>query len=253
MLQTHSIHAIRGDYTVRLARTADELAMAQALRYRVFYDEMGAKGEADGDSFDPICDHLVVLHGGNSIVGTYRLLRQDVAEANGGFYSESEFFVRSLIERKPDLRFLELGRSCVLREHRSKPVLDLLWQGIWNYVRAYRMDVMFGCASFEGADAEQHAETLSYLWQNHAPPPDWHAAALPKRAAQVRPRIAERDLKQCIRSLPPLVKGYLRVGSYIGEGAVEDHQFGTTDVLVILPVSQIQPRYFEKFGPPVSE
>jgi putative hemolysin len=253
MLQKLDIQASRAAYTVRLARSAEELALAQALRFRVFYDELNATGDADGDSFDSICDHLIVVDGDDEIVGTYRLLRQDVAEAHGGFYTESEFAIRPLIERKAGLRFLELGRSCVLSEHRTKPVIDLLWQGIWNYVRAYRMDVMFGCASLEGANAASHAETLAYLWRNHAPPAEWHASALPERAASVPQANSTQDMKQLMRSLPPLVKGYVRLGCYIGEGAVEDHQFGTTDVLIILPVSNINPRYFEKFGPPIAE
>jgi putative hemolysin len=253
MLQNLAIQASRAAYTVRLARSADELAQAQDLRYRVFYGEMNARGDADCDSFDKICDHLIVLQDDGSIVGTYRLLRQDVAEANGGFYTASEFFIAPLLARKPGLRFLELGRSCVLREHRTKPVIDLLWQGIWNYVRAYRMDVMFGCASLEGADASLHAETLAYLFENHAPPEEWHAEARPERRASVQPRGATQDMKHIMRSLPTLVKGYLRLGCYIGHGAVEDHQFGTTDVLIILPVANINPRYFEKFGQPAAD
>lgn len=264
MLQNLAIQASRAAYTVRLARSREELAQAQVLRYQVFYGEMSAKADAeavsegkDRDEFDALCDHLVVLHAGEdgqtSIVGTYRLLRQDIASANNGFYSESEFSIRPLMERKPHLRFLELGRSCVLAEHRTKPVIDLLWQGIWDYVRAYRMDVMFGCASLEGADAGRHAETLSYLRRHHAPPAEWHVAALPERAAKVSLTDSEGDLKQLMRSLPPLIKGYLRLGCYIGEGAVEDHQFGTTDVLIILPVANINPRYFEKFGQPLSD
>ncbi len=176
MLKEIQIQASRGAYTVRLARSLGDLQCAQRLRYKVFYEELHAQGDSqaheqqqDSDPFDEICDHLIVTHGGGAeaIVGTYRLLRQDVAESHDGFYSEGEFGVRQLIHSKPGHRFLELGRSCVLREHRTKPVLDLLWQGIWNYVRAYRMDVMFGCASLEGADAK----------------PAWRHALLPRPAS----------------------------------------------------------------------
>lgn len=262
MLQHHDIEASRGAYTVRLARSASELERAQRLRYRVFYEELNAIGDAaaqslqrDSDPFDDICNHLIVIcHGSgeDSIVGTYRLLRQDVAEAHVGFYTESEFSVRPMIDARRDLRFLELGRSCVLQQHRTKPVLDLLWQGIWNYVRAYRMDVMFGCASLEGADASQHRETLAYLGRHHAPPPQWHVAARPERAVAMHADDPPGDPKEALRALPTLIKGYLRLGCYIGEGAVEDHQFGTTDVLIILPVANINPRYFERFGQPAA-
>lgn len=256
MLQSLPSEVSRGQYTVRFIASAAELHQAQALRYQVFYEELsahdeGAAGETrlDTDRFDAFCDHLIVVHEGESgcqIVGTYRLLRQDVATQHGGFYSESEFDVAPLLARKSELRFLELGRSCVLKAHRTKAVIDLLWQGIWNFVRANNFDVMFGCASLEGSDAAQHASTLTYLAQNHSPPEDWHVAALPARRVPYVP-VEGVDPKDMLRALPPLVKGYLRLGCYIGDGAVEDKQFDTTDVLIILPVSRLSPRYLERF------
>lgn len=255
MLQTLLSDVCRGSYTVGCATTADELREAQKLRYKVFYEELSAHSDSDAhidaDRFDAICDHLIVTHAEDGIVGTYRLLRQDIAEQHGGFYTASEFDIDRLIASKRGLRFLELGRSCVVKEHRTKAVIDLLWQAIWNYVRAHRMDVMFGCASLEGSEAQRHAATLAYLAKHHAPPADWHAAALPKRAARFT-AVAEADPKDMLRHLPPLIKGYLRLGCYIGEGAVEDQQFDTTDVLIILPVSRLNPRYLDRFGQPVA-
>jgi L-ornithine Nalpha-acyltransferase len=253
---------------IRLARSSDDILAAQRLRYHVFYDEMAASADTetrlqglDRDKFDPVCDHLMVIeHGGSgfgievhdgTLVGTYRLLRQEIAEQNFGFYSQAEFDVTALMSRKPNLRFLELGRSCVLKPFRSKPVVELLWQGIWDYVRLYRLDVMLGCASFEGTDPSHHAEALSFLAHFAKPSPEWMVHAHPAHRVDMAMIPSEAlNQKQALYALPPLIKGYLRLGCSIGDGAVVDHQFNTTDVLIILPVSQINPRYFARFGQP---
>lgn len=260
----------RGNLIARLAAGPDEILASQRLRYRVFYEEMAAVADdrakssrLDVDRFDAFCDHLLVInteHAPNSdaihlsdgeLVGTYRLLRQDVALQNGGFYTQGEFDINALVARKPGLGFLELGRSCVLKEHRSKPVVELLWQGIWNYVRMHRLDVMTGCASLEGIDPGTHADTLSFLAYNAQPPPEWRVRAHEARYIEMKRKPKDAfDHKRALVALPPLIKGYLRLGCFIGEGAVIDHQFNTTDVLIILPVSVINPRYFEHFGKP---
>ncbi|MGE0008504.1 MAG: GNAT family N-acetyltransferase [Parvibaculaceae bacterium] len=260
----------RADLTVRLADGAADVDAAQHLRYRVFYEELEARPDAqalatrrDADRYDAICDHLLVVRKGaalgpdeirvndGEVVGTYRLLRQSVAERTGGFYTQDEFDIAPLIQRHGGLKFLELGRSCVLKSYRTKPVVELLWQGIWNYVRLYDLDVMLGCASIEGTDPAPHAMALSFMAQNSAAPPEWRVAALPGRRVEMNllPS-AEVDAKRALRILPPLIKGYLRLGCYIGDGAVIDHQFNTIDVLIILPVSAINPRYFSYFGQP---
>ena len=263
----------RGDLTVRLSEGPADVDAAQHLRYRVFYEELDAlpdfearKSRRDRDSYDAICDHLLVMHRGPSIspgaislsdgelVGTYRLLRQSVAERSGGFYTQGEFDIAPLVRSHPHLDFLELGRSCVLKPYRTKPVVELLWQGIWNYVRLNDIDVMLGCASLEGTDPSKHDLTLSYMAQHHAAPPEWRVSALPERRVEMdrlpRSKVHARD---ALRQLPPLIKGYLRLGSYIGDGAVIDEQFNTTDVLIVLPVSAINPRYFSHFGAPGEE
>ncbi len=261
----------QGELSIRLAATTTDVVAAQRLRYRVFYEEMRASADAmaqstrlDADRHDAICDHLLVVRHGpdapveatqvedGELVGTYRLLRQDIAEQNFGFYTQAEFDIAKLISRKKELRFLELGRSCVLAPYRSRPVVELLWQGIWDYVRAHRLDVMLGCASFEGVDPVVHAEALSVLAHSAAPAPEWHVAAQPTRFVNMqRVAIGDVNVKRVLGALPPLIKGYLRLGCSIGEGAVIDPQFNTTDVLIILPVSKINPRYFTHFGKPV--
>ena len=221
-----------------------------------------AEQRMDGDRFDAICDHLVVVRregpiaqdaiplADGELIGTYRLLRQEVADAHGGFYTQAEFDVAPLIAAHPELRFLELGRSCVLRPYRTKPVVELLWQGIWNYVRVHRMDVMFGCASLEGTDPETHALALSFLAEASAPA-DWMVRAQKGHRVEMRHLPREQiDSREALRRLPPLIKGYLRLGCYIGDGAVIDRQFNTIDVLIILPVSAINVRYFAHFGAP---
>lgn len=270
-LDRHSSHrdtqATRGELQARLARTEDEIATAQRLRYRVFYEEQRASPDAatvqsrlDVDRFDAFCDHLIVVNrvtGGEfrvaegEMIGTYRLLRQSVAEKNCGFYTQSEFDIAPLLAAKPALRFLELGRSCVLRPYRTKPVVELLWQGIWNYVRQHGIDVMLGCASLDGIDHCVHCETLNFLAHNCAAPPEWRVRAVPGRYIEMKSGAGHvADYKKALRALPPLIKGYIRLGCYIGEGAVIDRQFNTTDVLIILPVSNINPRYFTHFGMP---
>ena len=256
-------------YTVRLARSPSEIRACQALRYRVFYEELSARPDSqtaasrlDADRFDPVCDHLLVIATagtpgeeelrveGGALVGTYRMLRQEVAAENFGFYSESEFDVKPMIAAHPGLRFLELGRSCVLKSHRTKPVLELLWQGIWDFVRALGIDVMFGCASLEGAEGGRHAETLGLLAGLRETPAEWRAAALPGERRIEMSASAGLDRRRALHALPPLIKGYLRLGCYIGDGAVIDRQFDTVDVLIILPVAAIDRKYFGRFGGP---
>lgn len=263
------IRAKKGDLFLRLAHGRDEVDACQRLRFKVFYEELGATPIADmavnrrdEDRFDDFCDHLVVVRRNmtcgedaialqdGELIGTYRLLRQDVAEVNGGFYTQSEFDVAQLISDHPELRFLELGRSCVLKEYRTRPVVELLWQGIWNYVRAYDMHVMFGCASLEGIDADQHAISLSFLAEVAAPP-EWLVRAHDDQRIEMRRLSPEKiDPRHALKGLPPLIKGYLRLGCYTGDGAVIDRQFNTIDVLIILPVSIINARYFAHFGAP---
>ncbi len=251
-----------GPLEVRLARTASEVAAAQEVRFRVFYEELGAKRHAahaleerDADRFDPVCDHLLVfdsrLNGPDHrrIVGTYRLLRQEIASAAGGFYSNDEFDLDQLVARHPGQRFLELGRSCVLPEYRSKRTIEVLWQGIWAYINHFGIDVMTGCASFPGTIPAAHAEALSYLAHHCRTAPLWDIRAVPGRyaAMDLMPREAI-NAKSAIASMPPLIKGYLRLGAKIGDGCVIDHDFATTDVFIVLPVAEIGTRYINYYG-----
>lgn len=256
-----------GSLEVRLAQSAAEVRAAQALRYRVFYEEMSAIADAqtlatrrDRDAFDRICDHLLVLDHDDMqsrrfrkatprIVGTYRLLRQDVAERTRGFYTAGEFDIAPLIARHRDLRFLELGRSCVLKPYRNKRTVELLWHGIWSYVLQNGVDAMIGCASLEGTDPDRMALPLSFLHHHARVSGPWAVSARAERyVAMDRMPKEAIDAKAALHALPPLVKGYLRLGAMVGDGAVVDRQFGTTDVLIVLPVSAISSRYVNYYG-----
>jgi len=248
---------------IRFAETAGEIRAAQRLRYHVFHDEMGAslKGEAglDQDQFDAKADHLLVIEPGTgefpvadgNLVGTYRMIPHNAGAAAEAFYSSTEYDLAPLLARKPDLRFLELGRSCVLARCRGTAVVELLWQGIWDYVRAHKIDVMLGCASFEGIEPAAHAEALSFLAQEIPTPEDWRVKAIASRFQPMN--LIARDgysPKRVLTALPPLIKGYLRLGCHFGEGCVIDHDFNSVDVLIVLPVASINPRYFARFGAP---
>ena len=250
---------------VRVAETPQEVEAAQRLRYRVFYREMTAipspamrEAGRDFDKFDPWCDHLLVVDreahdddGEPAVVGTYRLMRSDVAAAHGGFYTSGEYDLSTMFAaHPPGARFLELGRSCVLRAYRMKPItLQLLWRGIMLYVARYSLDVMFGCASFPGTDPQTLALPLSYLHHYHRAPEGARPRARPELYVEMNrlPREAI-DVRAAIKSLPPLIKGYARAGSYIGDGAVIDRQFDTTDVLIYFPVKNMDRRWIDHFG-----
>ena len=253
-----------GSLEVRLATRPSEIRGAQKLRYRVFYQQGSAIADTatklarrDIDPFDDICDHLLVIDhaarptmsGKPPIVGTYRLLRQDVATRHHGFYTENEYAIGNIVARHQHLRFLELGRSCVLPPWRNKRTVELLWHGIWSYVRRHNFDVMVGCASFEGTDPDDLALPLSFLHHYARAPEPWLASArVGQRIDMNRLPKDAINQKEALRRLPPLIKGYLRLGAFFGDGAVIDRQFGTTDVLVVLPVSSISSRYLGHFG-----
>jgi L-ornithine Nalpha-acyltransferase len=254
-----------GALELRLAETKKEIRKAQRLRYKVFYEEGGAIPDRtaslirrDVCPFDPFCDHLLVVdhaalnrfgRARPKVVGTYRLLRQEVAEKRSGFYSAQEFDIAPLLARHKGKKFLELGRSCVLAPYRSKRTLELLWRGIGLYIDHHRIDAMFGCASFDGVDPAAHARALSFLAHHAGSGPDWRAGALPTRRADVALVAREDiDMRRTLAGLPPLVKGYLRCGAKFGDGAVVDRQFNTTDVFVVMPVADIDPRILGRFG-----
>jgi putative hemolysin len=247
-----------GHLGVRLATTDDELDAVQALRYRVFYDEMGAKADAttqathrDSDIFDLIADHLLVVdhnlgEGAVSVVGTYRLIREEAANRFGRFYSESEYDIGAL--KSFPGKILELGRSCTATAYRNRAVMQLLWRGIAAYVFHYGIDIMFGCASLPGTDTELLATELSYLATHHLAPPAICPRALPYRYVDMHQRAPGTfNQRRALTELPPLIKGYLRLGGFVGDGAVIDAQFNTTDIAVVVQTDLVTERYYRHY------
>lgn len=244
--------------SVRLTQNPEEIAAAQRLRYKVFYeeymaipDERTALAKMDVDDYDAITDHLVVLDeslpkGPEQIVGTYRLLRREAAEKYGKFYTSDEYDISALLGSGAVL--LELGRSCVLPPYRTRPVLQKLWQGIAHYVAEHKIGLMFGCASLHGTDIDALAPQLSYLHHYHLAASDLCPRALPDRYVEMN-LIPKEDLnaKQVFVSLPPLIKGYMRLGASIGAGAVIDKQFNTTDVCIVMPTHLVTDKYFKHY------
>ncbi len=261
------VNATTGSLEVRLAASEADVDAVQALRYRVFYEEMGAKPTPemrlrgrDFDSMDAHCDHLLLVDNaidGGQVVGTYRLIRRAAAAANGAFYSEGEYDITPLLNYSGEI--MELGRSCIAASHRSVTVMQTLWRGLAAYINRHEIALMFGCASLPGTDPQAHAVALSYLYHHHLAPPALRARALPERYVdmQILPREAfdpdkafdnmKMDPRSGGNSLPPLIKGYLRVGGYIGDGAVVDDQFNTTDVLIIAKTELITGSYMRHY------
>jgi putative hemolysin len=256
--------AAAGVLEVRLAETDMEVEAAQRLRYHVFYQEMSAipspemvQSGRDFDHFDDVCDHLLVVDrsvidddGQPTVVGTYRLMRDVDAKRAGGFYTGSEYDISPMLNGLPaNTKLLELGRSCVLKEYRSRPgAMQLLWRGISVYLARFSIDVMFGCASFAGTDPKALALPLSYLYHFHLAAPEIRVRANPSLYVDMNLMAKEAiDPKEALRALPPLLKGYVRAGAGIGDGAVVDRQFGTTDVFIYFPVKSLEGRYSRKF------
>jgi putative hemolysin len=257
--------ATSGALEVRLAETDHEVSLAQHLRYQVFYEEKSAvptdamrAARRDFDKFDDVCDHLLVVdrdaHGEDGqplVVGTYRLTREKDAARVGGFYTAGEFDLGRMISGMPKgTKYLELGRSCILKAYRSRPgTMQLLWKGLMAYVARFDIDVMFGCASFPGTDPEALALPLSYLHHFHPMPADFMVTAREDLYVPMnRIDAAAIDAREGIRSLPAMLKGYVRAGCCIGDGAVVDQQFDTTDVFIFFPLSGIDARYKSRFG-----
>ncbi len=247
------------NFEVRLAKNEAELDAAQALRYSIFRHGMNGIAFSDAharqrdiDGFDAVCDHLLVIdrersNGSPHIVGTYRLLRRSVASHHGGFYSASEFDL-SPLDLYPG-EILELGRSCVAPEYRGRAIMQILWRGIAEYVLRHDIPLMFGCASFPGTDPQAIAESLSFLNANCLAPEAWRPRALPERYLSLGLRPEETiEPRRALAAMPPLIKGYLRLGGRVGDGAVIDSDFRTVDVCMLVETSHVTDKYFRHYA-----
>lgn len=252
------VKVVAGNFEVRLAQNAAEIDAAQALRYRVFYEEMMARPtpeiasqRRDFDKFDTVCDHLLVLdrrrgEGPEGIVGTYRLIRRAAAAKVGGFYSAAEYDIGPMIHYPGEV--LELGRSCIEKDARNTATMQMLWRGIALYAFHYNIQVMFGCASLPGTDTAQHALPLSYLHDHHLAPPEIRVRALAERYVEMNVlKQGNYDPRKAIARVPPLIKGYLRLGGSVGDGAVIDPEFNTTDVFITVKTELVTEKYIRHY------
>ena len=258
----HPVDEFAGHFHLRLAETPGDVRAAQSLRYRVFCEEMSAQASKEMrqvrrefDRFDEYCDHVLVVDrasgSAKSVVGTYRVMRRQGALNRGGFYSAEEFEIDPILAY--DGEILELGRSCVDPDYRTGPILQLLWGAIARYVQYYDIRLLFGCASLPSTDPEKLRLPLCYLHHNHLAPPELRARARPhRRLTMGRLAPAQINRRQALEAIPPLVKGYLRLGGYVGDGAVIDHDFGTTDLCVVVKTDLITEKYLRRYSPAAS-
>ncbi|MGL4311256.1 MAG: GNAT family N-acetyltransferase [Paracoccaceae bacterium] len=250
-----SILTAEPDLFVTLARNPSDVAAAQRLRYQVFVQELGGDGPMvdhaaglERDEFDDFCDHLVLIDrsrdpaGLSHVVGVYRLLTGDAAARCGGFYCDGEYDLTRL--RDSGRRLLELGRSCVHPDHRGGTAMYLMWNALADYVLDRGIEVLFGVASFHGTDASALAMPLSYLHHHHLAPEALRVTALPDRFQRMDLVPADRiDRVAAMKATPALIKAYLRLGGFVGDGAVIDHAFNTTDVLLMMDTAAMSERH----------
>ncbi len=244
-----------GFFVVRLAEGPEDLIAAQRLRYQVFVEELGADGplvdhahRLERDAFDPLFDHLLLIDTRrdaltqDQVVGVYRLLRSDALPPGSAFYSEGEYDLTPL--RRSGRRLMELGRSCIHPDYRGGTGLMHLWNGLADYVLRHGVEVMFGTASFHGTDVEALAPALSLLAQNHLAPQALRVRAKPPHGvAMDRLPEGSYDRRAAMASVPPLIKAYLRLGGFVGEGAWVDHQFNTTDVCLVMDTARMSAKH----------
>lgn len=242
-------------FTVKLAENDTELRAAQRLRYDVFIRELGGGGEMvdhdaglERDRFDPYFDHMLAVDDqSGKVVGVYRLLPGDRASEIGQFYSEDEYDLSIL--KQGGRKLLELGRSCLHPDYRGGTAMYHLWNGLAAYVAEREIEVLFGVASFHGTDPQALAQPLSMLHHNHLAPPDLRVRAQPEVFQPMDMLDSDKlDRRAAMVQVPALIKAYLRLGGFVGEGAFIDHMFNTTDVCLILDTARMNERQRRIYG-----
>jgi len=238
-------HHSSGKLTVSMARTVSEIAEAQRLRYKVFGEEMGASLASahegiDRDIFDSYCDHLLVRdNADNKVIGTYRILSPDCARSIGSYYSETEFDLTRLAHLRNSM--VEVGRSCVHMDFRDGATITRLWGGLADYMSRHDHQYLIGCASISMRDGGHYAASVYHkLHKQYAAPAEYRVfprCPLPLEAL-------DHTLDA---SIPPLIKGYLRLGAYIGGAPAWDPDFNTADLFIMLPMSRLSARYAKHF------
>lgn len=245
-----------GRFLLRLAESEEDVRAAQRLRYAVFVEELGAKTSEEGraarleiDAYDPFCEHLILIDEEahpedplDKVVGVYRLLRGSEARKGPGFYSANEYDL-SVLDSYPR-EVLEMGRSCVAAAYRGGSAMQLLWIGLSQYIDLHGVGLIAGCASFHGSDPLLLAEPLSYLHQRKLAPPELRPRAWERHYVSMDLLPPEKvDAAAAVKAMPTLIKGYLRTGGLVGDGAYVDRDFNTVDVCFVVETSQMANRY----------
>ncbi len=244
LLHPSAAQPVRG-LSCELAKTPEEIMEAQRIRYQVFGLEMGAKlpsasSGLDIDRFDEYCDHLLVRDQSNSkVVGTYRILSPEQACKAGGYYSETEFDMDSLQHLRG--RMAEVGRSCVDAHYRDGATIAQLWSGLAEYITKRNHEYLIGCASISMRDGGHYAASVfNKVFKLHASPEELRVAPLR--------RLPIENLEQNLDVIiPPLIKGYLRLGAYVAGEPAWDPEFNSADLFILLPVSRISARATRHF------
>jgi putative hemolysin len=228
-----------------MARTGADVEEAQRIRFKVFGEEMGAKLPSahlglDIDRYDRYCDHLLVRdHNQNKVVGTYRILPPQQAVKAGGYYSETEFDISRLAHLRD--RMVEVGRSCVHEDYRDGATITQLWSGLADYIGKHSHEYLIGCASISMNDGGHYAASVyNKVHKLHAAPAEYRVfphCPLPLESLN-------QNLEVII---PPLIKGYLRLGAYIAGEPAWDPDFNCADLFILMPVSRMNARYAKHF------
>ena len=245
-IKSKKLNFHHGSIELRIIDDTDELMhKVKKLRYESFFGESN-NNKYDSDEFDKFCDHLIAIDKSISddyVVGTYRLLLKPKFVKSQKFYSQTEFNI-SKLTKKRSLTLLEAGRSCVHKNYRDGSVIKLLWRGLATYIVKNQVDIVFGCASFPSSNHNLFRNQLSYL--KHFHPSPQYLKTKPLWNLKVKFRTIDKQLlnsNEEFRKLPPLIKAYIRVGAYVGSGAIVDKEFDTTDVLIVLETKKMLKKY----------
>ncbi|KAA9008889.1 GNAT family N-acetyltransferase [Histidinibacterium aquaticum] len=238
------------EFELRIARSRDEIEAAQRLRYEVFVEELGGTGAGvdhgarlETDDFDGAAQHLLLLDRsrGGRVAGVYRLMDESGADRMGRFYTEAEYDLTPL--RAGGRRLLELGRSCLHPDYRGGTAMFHLWTGLAEHVARSGAEVLFGTASFHGTDTEALRQPLSFLHHHHLAPPDLRVTAKPPEAVPLDLLPRDRvDRRAALLAIPALIKAYLRLGGFVGQGAWVDRAFNTVDVCLVMDTARLNAR-----------
>ncbi|MDR0319590.1 MAG: GNAT family N-acetyltransferase [Rickettsiales bacterium] len=242
-----------GEFETRLAKGKAERKAFLKLRYKVFVEEEGKKpseeekkAREETDSFDKYAEYMLVFHK-KKVIGGYRIITKKAADENDGFYTETEFDIAKVKKIRGNIA--EMSRACIAKKYRENQLaISMLWLGLGNYILRNKIVAMFGVASFVGLKPVASAQALSYLYYNSLAPKSVRAKALPGKFDRMDILPKEYvDEEKAFAEMPPLVKGYLRLGAEFGQGVFMDEPFNCYDIFVTLQTRKISKVYQKRF------